>query len=297
MRLILHVLTVLFMVPQAAWSNPQCEQDYAIWVSETGNVRHIVYGSEGVRYYSDVYFEEWRESKLAWRARASVTCSNGAVTCYALVENASGSTGDDGITSIVIEQIDENADGLPEWVVFAALGQSLYYNGGAKVKWFNGFGQGQYDRVTMPNIYQFFDCREPGELKLYRPVGESADKFLESYLARFSDRRTKAFIKASLERTPRIKAVINGMDEYVSFEKMVRDGRISSPTDCLPEFRVLCFDVLKTPTGETVVQEWSEWVDGMSPEELVGYVNSLMMEAAERGFNLLTDAELAAVDQ
>lgn len=295
MRLMFLFLTVLFVIPQLAWAKPQCDQKYGIWATEADGVRYVVYGSDGVAYSSNVYFEEWRQSRLAWRANAKVTCSNGAVICYALVENASGLTGDDATTGVALEEIDENADGLPEWVVFAALGQSLYYSGGAKVEWFNGFGPAEDDRVTMPNIYQFFDCREPGELKLYRPAGESADTFLESYLARFSDRRTKAFIKASLERTPRIKAVVDGMDE-VSFEQMVRDERISSPTDCLPEFRVLCFDVLKAPTGETVVQEWSEWVDGMSPEELVGYVNGMMQEAAERGFNLLTDAELAAID-
>lgn len=297
MRSILLSLVLLLSVPHWAFAKPKCEQDNAIWANQANGVRHIVYGTNGIRYGSEVYFEEWRQSKLAWRAKAVVTCSNGASICYAMVENASGLAGDDANTDIVVEEIDEDSDDLPEWVIFAALGQNLYYSGGAKVEWFNEFIPAEDDRVTMPNIYQFFDCREPGELKLYRPAGESADTFLERYLAKFSDRRTKAFIKASLERTPRIKAVVDGMDEYVSFEQMVRDERISSPTDCLPEFRVLCFDALKAPTGETVVQEWSEWVDGMSPEELVGYVNSLMQEAAERGFNLLTDAELAAIDQ
>lgn len=69
MHLMSLFLAVSLMVPQWAWANPQCEQDYAIWVSEADGVRHIVYGSEGVRYYSNVYFEEWRQSRLAWRSK------------------------------------------------------------------------------------------------------------------------------------------------------------------------------------------------------------------------------------
>jgi hypothetical protein len=74
------LLAVLFAVPQLALAKPQCDQKYGIWASEADGVRYVVYGSDGVAYNSDVYFEEWRQSKLAWRAKAKVTCSNGAVT-------------------------------------------------------------------------------------------------------------------------------------------------------------------------------------------------------------------------
>ncbi|MDP3526103.1 MAG: hypothetical protein Q8S27_16120 [Hoeflea sp.] len=296
MHLMFLFLAVLFWVPQWAWAKPQCEQDYAIWVSEADGVRHIVYGSEEVRYYSNVYFEEWRQSKLAWRSKGMVTCSNGAVICYANVENASDLGGDDATTSVVIEEIDENADGLPEWVVFAGLGQSIYYDGGAKVEWFNGFGLPEDDRVTMPNVYRFLSCRERRELVLSNPADDSWHTLLEELSGKSEDRRVLAFITATYKPTARMDAVLAGMGEFVSFEEMIRDGRISSPSDCLPEFRTLCFDTLQEPKGDTVIQEWGEWVDNIPSKELPEYVELLMRAAAQRGFNLLTDEELAAVE-
>lgn len=295
MRLMFLFLTVLIAIPQLAWANPQCDQKYGIWATEAEGVRYVVYGSDGVAYNSNVYFEEWRQSRLAWRANAKVTCSNGAVICYALVENASGLTGDDAITDVALEEIDENADGLAEWVVFAALGQRLHNSGGAKVEWFNGFGPTD-DRTTMPNTYRFLDCREPGEFALFIPAGEPGDSLVEQLLEKSKDRRVRAFIAATYKPTARMKAVLAGMNESISFEEMIRDGRISSPSDCLPEFRSLCFDTLKEPIGDTVAYEWGEWVDNTPSKELPEYVDSLMREAVKRGFNLLTDDELAAVE-
>jgi hypothetical protein len=289
------LLAVLFAVPQLALAKPQCDQKYGIWASEADGVRYVVYGSDGVAYNSDVYFEEWRQSKLAWRAKAKVTCSNGAVTCYGLVENASGLTGDEAITDVVIEEIDEEADGLPEWVVFAGLGQRLYYGGGAKVEWFNDFGPSEDDRITMPNVYRFFDCREQGELALFIPAGDSGKSLVDQLLNESNDRLVRAFISATFKPTARMKAVLAGMNDSVSFEAMIRDGRISSPSDCLPELRGLCFETLKEPTGDTVVYEWGEWVDNTPAAELPDYVGSLVREAAKLGFNLLSDEELAAV--
>ncbi len=197
-------LSFLFAMSQLTWAKPQCEQKYGIWATEADGVRHVVYGSDGVAYNSNVYFEEWRQSKLAWRASAKITCSNGAVTCYALVENASGLPGDDSTTDVVLEEIDENADGLPEWVVFAGLGQGLYYSGGAKVEWFNGFGPTEYDRITMPNIYRFLDCRERGELALFIPAGVSDASFFDQLLEKSKDRRVRAFITATQKPPDRI---------------------------------------------------------------------------------------------
>ncbi|ANP86033.1 hypothetical protein BA011_10045 [Rhizobium leguminosarum] len=137
-----------------------CTNSTAIWSNEGQGVRHIVYGTDGINYGSNIYFEEWRGSQLAWRARGSVTCSNGASTCYGMVRNASGLTGDDETTDVVLETIDADSDGLADWVIFAGLGQKLYYTNGADVNWFNGFQPGNQERVLLPNIYKFLSCRK-----------------------------------------------------------------------------------------------------------------------------------------
>ena len=296
MRLMFLFLTALFAIPQVGWSKPQCDQKYGIWAAEADGVRYVVYGSNGVAYNSDVYFEEWRQSKLAWRAKAKVTCSSGAVTCCGLVENASGLSGDEAMTDVVLEEIDEDADGLPEWVVFAGLGQRLYYSGGAKVEWFNDFGPSENDRITMPNVYRFFDCRKQGELALFIPAGGSGKSFVDLLLKESEDRLVRAFILATFKPTARMKAVLAGMNDSISFEEMVRDGRISSSGDCLPEHRSLCFEALKEPSGDTVVYEWGEWLDNTPAAGRPDYVSSLVKEAAKLGFNLFSDAELAAAE-
>ena len=296
MRLMFLFVIVLWLVPQSTWAAPHCKQANGIWANEVGDIRHIVYGSEGLSYNSELYFEEWRHSKLAWRAKGTITCSNGASICYAMVENSSGLSGNDATTDAVVEQIDENQDGLPEWLVFAALGQNLYYSGGAKVEWFNGFGPTANSRIMMPNIYRFFGCRTPGKLTLSAPNGETAEALLKKLLNEYKDRRVRAFIVASLKRTPRMEAVLAEMNNGLPLEKLVREGRISSPADCLPELRNMCFDVLKQPVGSTVPEEWSEWVFWPPPSELTEFVDTLTREALKRGFNLLTNEELAAVN-
>lgn len=64
-----------------------------IWESINDNKRHLIYGTDGLNYGSQVVIEEWRDNELAWKLDATVTCSNGAVICYLLVPNASGLSG------------------------------------------------------------------------------------------------------------------------------------------------------------------------------------------------------------
>ncbi|MEW9837991.1 hypothetical protein [Mesorhizobium marinum] len=153
---------VLVLILHASWAQAQCKNETAIWATERDGIRHVVYGSNGVTLSSRVLFEEWRNSKLAWQVSASVTCSNGHSICRVMVPNASGLPGDAGQTVAIVEEIDQDGDGLSEWVVFAALGQMLYYAGGAKVVWYNDFKPGEFDRILIPNRYRFLACRDGG---------------------------------------------------------------------------------------------------------------------------------------
>lgn len=139
-----------------------CDKSNAQWVSE-GKTRYVLYGTQGVDYLSHLFIEEWREGQLAWRGRGRVTCSLGVIVCYALMSmDSPPSDGQPATTMSVVEVIDENDDGLPEWVVFAGLAQQLFGNGGLKVKWFNGFKpDGESPDVVAPNIYKLDGCRPP----------------------------------------------------------------------------------------------------------------------------------------
>jgi hypothetical protein len=67
----------------------------------------------------------------------------------------------------VIEQIDDNQDGIADWVIFAGLSQALWYSEGLEVEWFNGFKrEDPSDRIQASNIYKLTGCREKDELTL-----------------------------------------------------------------------------------------------------------------------------------
>ena len=152
-------LAALLMSSQALAG---CTDKRAIWTHDMGDTRHVVYGTEGVNYFSKIYFEEWRDGRLAWRGGGEITCSNGASTCYALVGNHMGGG---NTTEVVVEQIDENRDGIADWVVFAGLSQALWYSEGLEVAWFNGFKrEDPSDRIQASNIYKFSGCREKDEI-------------------------------------------------------------------------------------------------------------------------------------
>lgn len=154
---------LLLAAPQAL-AEAKCTDKRAIWANDVGDVRHIVYGTEGVNYFSKVYFEEWRGGKLAWRGGGEIGCSNGASTCYGLVRN---NFGEGNITEAVLERIDADGDGVADWVIFAGLSQALWYNEGLKVEWFNGFRpEDPSDRIQASNIYRISGCREKDELVL-----------------------------------------------------------------------------------------------------------------------------------
>lgn len=150
-------LAIKLLTASQVLAGATCTDKRAIWEHDMGDVRHIVYGTEGVNYFSKIFFEEWRGGKLAWRGRGEITCSSGASTCYGLVRN---NLGDDGITEAVLERIDADGDGIDDWVIFAGLSQALWYSEGLKVNWFNGFKPDDpSQRIQASNIYKLAGCR------------------------------------------------------------------------------------------------------------------------------------------
>lgn len=122
-----------------------------------------------------------------------------------------------------------------------------------------------------------------------------------------SDSYVAAFVRASQEPAARVAPVLAQMQAYRSLEEMAKAGVLKSPYDCLPEHRVLCHDVIAgdgeavaqsafSEAGVTVLQVWGEWVDAYTaPGERAKYIAAQVDGAADRGFNLLTNEELAAV--
>jgi len=138
-----------------------CDSSNAQWVAKGDSYQIVLYGTKGLGYGSKLYLEEWRGDKLAWRARGSVACSNGASICYAMMRtDYPPSEGQLDILDLEIEEIDENDDLLAEWVVLPAFAQKLYSSHrGLKVEWFNGFKLDEGDHhVLAPNIYKLDGC-------------------------------------------------------------------------------------------------------------------------------------------
>ncbi|WP_395517544.1 hypothetical protein [Pseudorhizobium flavum] len=169
MKFVSVLCAALTTLVSPAIAAPKCDDQRAIWATEADGVRRIVYGSDGVQSTDTrIFFEEWRNGRLAWRVEAEGTCSNGASICSAMVRNneAKDGTSEPGMTDAIIEVIDHDGDEVADYVIFAGLGQSLYYSGGAKASWFNGFAPAEGDMVLLPNIYKFLGCRKKAEIEL-----------------------------------------------------------------------------------------------------------------------------------
>lgn len=160
MRISAMLVSILVPICLATPAMAACETSNAQWVSQGPQMRHVLYGHKGVDYGSHLFIEEWRGDRLAWRGRGRVTCSLGVSVCYALMYTDNPPRdGHPASAGAVLETIDENDDGLPEWVVLAALAQDAFRDGGLKVKWFNGFKPSEYPNAVPSNIYKLDGCR------------------------------------------------------------------------------------------------------------------------------------------
>jgi len=157
----LLAIPALLGTPQA--HSAGCDNQTAIWATpETDGVTHLLYGTGAITMWSGIFIEEWRNGKRAWRTKAGwATCSNGQVTCSVSFEDETASDG----AIADIEWIDDDNDGLSEFIILAGLRQQLYYGGGARVDWDEGFQPKEYDgmferAVPSSNVFKFFDCRK-----------------------------------------------------------------------------------------------------------------------------------------
>jgi hypothetical protein len=170
------VLLVGATTGHAATVKPACDNARAVWANEKDSVRQVIYGSDGLNYGSTIYLEEWRDGKLAWRANGRTTCSNGASICYAMFEDMSGKTGDDALTSAVIESVDADEDGVDDWIILAAAAQTFYYSAGLKVTWYNDFDNPNEERILPRNVFKLLSCRNAKEVVLFEPPKTDVDE-------------------------------------------------------------------------------------------------------------------------
>lgn len=121
-----------------------------------------------------MFIEEWRNGKRAWRTVAArVTCSDDVCTARFADETPPEEV------EAAIESIDEDGDGLSDYLVLAGLAQELYYRGGAKVEWDEGFLAkkygGMFERPSPgSNVFKFLRCgTEPIVLDRSTPYAEN----------------------------------------------------------------------------------------------------------------------------
>lgn len=114
-----------------------------------------------------------------------------------------------------------------------------------------------------------------------------------------SDRYLAAFLQASEKPSPAMQKVLAEMRGERPFDDIAKAGILKSAYDCLPELRAFCHDVLagKIKGADSIIYEWGEWYDvaGGKVEALKDEAQGHVDQAADRGFNLLTNEELAAV--
>jgi hypothetical protein len=172
----LAALALLAGASHSVAASPPCDDDHAIWAYEDQERRVILYFGDPPPNvpgsFESVHIEEWQGGKLIWRQNGLLTCSNGASTCYVVMEvvgdpdappddnnlNAAGAPE----VSAVIEIIDADEDGLSDWVVLAGLEQMTYYARGAKVEWFDSEQRQEREAayITPENIYKFYSCKK-----------------------------------------------------------------------------------------------------------------------------------------
>lgn len=111
----------------------------------------------------------------------------------------------------------------------------------------------------------------------------------------FNQTFVDAFTRASTNLNERQETVAAAMSAGVPLASLVYFKAIKDVYDCIPELRVFCFDVLagKVDASDTYVYEWGEWRDLEDKAFVTEMVGREWTDAAERGFNLLTNEELA----
>jgi hypothetical protein len=154
------ILAVLFAVFYPNMAIALCTNSDAVWSADQEDEHYVIYGTDGIEYGSKISIEKWHHKQLIWRGHAYESFSNGYVVRRLSFDNASGGTGFDGETDAVLETIDENNDGLYDWITLAAIEQSLHYAGGLKVKWFHGKPKLYDEPITIPDVYRFLACKK-----------------------------------------------------------------------------------------------------------------------------------------
>lgn len=135
-----------------------CSNADAVWVADDDTGRTVLRTPEGPAWGWIASFERWEKGARVWQLDAEISCSLGQGICQVAVPNMMGAKDEtENLTNAVVERIDENDDDVSDWIIFAGLGENLYYGGGANVIWSPGFDQ--VKRIQIPNIFQLAGCR------------------------------------------------------------------------------------------------------------------------------------------
>lgn len=139
-----------------------CPQGSPVWHAENNGTNYFIYGTYGLNHGSQVSIEGWQGTQKAWVSDGTVSCSNGASICYLTVKNEREEPSI-GESHIVVETIDDDRNGTPEWVVLASFGQTMWPVWGLQAEWSEGIEKAP---IYPPNIYKLFDCQQSGASEL-----------------------------------------------------------------------------------------------------------------------------------
>ncbi|RWA98305.1 hypothetical protein [Mesorhizobium sp.] len=148
-----------------ATAGESCTSHDAVWSHESRGSTWRYYTTGSAWTMRDAFIEKWTGQKLDYRIKGEWTCSNGAVICQVIMPTKpldSPTDAADGTVNAVFEEIDENGDRVPEWVVLAGLGQAYYYSAGPRYDFVNG--DEPPHRSYIPNVFKYETCnRDVGD--------------------------------------------------------------------------------------------------------------------------------------
>lgn len=158
-----------------------CSWSKSVWISEKDDERTLFYfekqdgdtGDSDSQGYDvgtshGTKMERWKGKTMIWSMVGSYGCSNGVSICTVTFPTLGGEDSLRAAKEVMtyFEAVDLRRDGVPNWVVLAALTQEMYMAGGADVKMaaqsFNktAAAETKPETITVPSIYKYSFCRK-----------------------------------------------------------------------------------------------------------------------------------------
>ena len=168
--LVLGLLTftgLAFCIQPTSAQVLKCNDDRAVWSSESDGYTIQLMLSRSLHsdpLVSGVFvFSAIKDGSVHWTTEGAVRCSQGMPICSIDVPSTNGT-----FDGAIVENIDENADGLSEWIIFAGLEQQLYYAGGLAGE-FPDSAASVTTKPLLPNQFKLVSCRPENEVLIPMP--------------------------------------------------------------------------------------------------------------------------------